>query len=191
MRTEDITSENSGMIFSKDSSECGKDNFPQLPNSSECTTVDEDIQRLTTAHTRLQTATTKKKSQQSQQSLMRNTGPILMEALRANGSSPVQSRTQIPKQHFSFKVARHQRLYSIRKQYPISPLGGSNSLPFLTWLPAVFVSSLKCNSLLPCLSQVNTMRFGEDYCKSLSLKGIGPFLRQATGFCKRHAIILV
>lgn len=61
MRTEDITSENPGMIFSKDNSECGKDNFPQLPNSSECNTADEDFQRLTTAQTRLQTATTKKK----------------------------------------------------------------------------------------------------------------------------------
>lgn len=68
MRTEDITSENPGMIFSNDSSECGKDNFPRLPNSSECTTVDEDIQRLTTAQTRLQTATTKKKKKHTRAS---------------------------------------------------------------------------------------------------------------------------
>lgn len=56
MRTEGITSESPGMIFSK---ECGKDNFPLLPNSSECTTEDEDFQRLTAAQTRQQTATTK------------------------------------------------------------------------------------------------------------------------------------
>lgn len=62
------------------------------------------------------------------------------------------------------------------QQYPPLPLDGSNSLPFLARLPAAFVSVLQGNSLLPCLSQINTMQFGEDYCKLLPLKDISPFL---------------
>lgn len=58
MRTEGITSESPGMIFSK---ECGKDNFPLLPNSSECTTEDEDFQRLTAAQRKIKE--TKRKHQ--------------------------------------------------------------------------------------------------------------------------------